>query len=194
MPGKEIFARKMSTTVLPTPATMVLHVLTEKVGIRANVRLDLPDQFVKSTSMNVTRHHAAMVPHAEIKSTVLNASAPRENLEHVAKMTSTTGGTAVCPVESSFSDTIPTCKKTATRASAPMAHARAQRSSVVRTIAGITLKLAAVQLAESAYRKKLSTASVPLVVVGPSVKVGRQTLSKATRELVTKCVFPTVRT
>ena len=76
----------MSTTVLQTPATMVLHVLTEKVGIRANVRLDLPDQFVKSTSMNVTRHHAAMVPHAEIKSTVLNASAPRENLEHVAKV------------------------------------------------------------------------------------------------------------
>ena len=80
------FAFKMLTTVLQTPATMVLHVLTEKVGIRANVLLDLLDQFVKSTSMSVTRHHAAMMPHAEIKSTVSNASVPRENPEHVAKV------------------------------------------------------------------------------------------------------------
>jgi len=76
----------MLTIVLQTPVTMALHVLTEKAGICATVRLDSPDQFVKSTSMSVTRHRAAMVQHAEIKSTALNASVPRENSEHVARV------------------------------------------------------------------------------------------------------------
>ena len=76
----------MLTIVLQTPATMVLHVLTETAGIRALVRLDSPDQFVKSTSMSVSRHRAGMVAHAEIKSTTSNASVPRENPEHFAKV------------------------------------------------------------------------------------------------------------
>jgi len=110
------------------------------------------------------------------------------------QMTSTTGGTAVYPVESFFSGTILTCKKTATHARAPMAHARAQRWFAVRPIAGIRLVLAAAPLVASASRKRRSTASVPLVVDGPSVKAGQQTLNKATLELVTKCVFLTVQT
>ena len=65
---------------------MALHVLTEMAGTCATVRLDSPDQFVKSTSMSVTRHRAAMVQHAEIKSTASNASVPPENWEHVAKV------------------------------------------------------------------------------------------------------------
>ena len=64
----------------------------------------------------------------------------------------------------------------------------------MRPIAGIRLELAAAPLVASASRKRPSTASVPLVVDGPSVKAGQQTLNKATLELVTKCVFLTVQT
>lgn len=76
----------MLTIVLQTPVIMALHVSTEKAGTCVTVRLASPDQFVKSTSMSVTRHRAAMVQHVEIKSTVSNASVPQENLEHVAKV------------------------------------------------------------------------------------------------------------
>ena len=76
----------MLMIALQTPATMALHVLTEKAGTCVTVRLVSPDQFVKSTSTSVTRHRAATVQHVEIKSTVSNASVPPENSEHVAKV------------------------------------------------------------------------------------------------------------
>lgn len=76
----------MLTIVLQTPATMALPVLTETAGTCVTVRLVSLDQFVKSTSTSVTRHRAAMEQHVEIKSTVLNASVPPENSEHVAKV------------------------------------------------------------------------------------------------------------
>jgi len=76
----------MLTIVLQTPATMALPVLTETAGTCVTVRLVSLDQFVKSTSMSVTRHRAAMEQHVEIKSTVLSAFVPPENSEHVAKV------------------------------------------------------------------------------------------------------------